>query len=66
MKEKLLQWLITMILQKVASDDIKKWVDAGLDMLENKIKESPNQMDDIVGMPMIGLIRAAFSIPDND
>lgn len=65
-KEKMLAWLIQMAMERLASEDMKMWMDRGLDMLEETIAASPNQYDDLVGLPLIKLVRESFSIPDND
>ena len=66
MKEKMIMMIIGMMLKKLNSEDIKRWMDSGLDMLEEKIKASPNQYDDAICLPLIATMRMAFSIPDND
>ena len=66
MKEKLIMWLVGEMISRLKAEDIKVWIDKGLDMLENKIAETPNKADDMVVLPMIGVLRSALSIPDND
>ncbi len=65
-KEKMLAWVIQMAMERLTSEDMKAWMDKGLDMLEETIAKSPNQYDDMVGLPLIKLVRDSFSIPDND
>jgi hypothetical protein len=65
-KEKLIVWLVSIMMQRLKSEDMKKWIDQGLDMLEDKIAETPNKTDDLVLLPLIGIMRDAMSIPDND
>lgn len=66
MKSKMILWLVGEMLVRLKAEDIKAWIDKGLDMLENKIAETPNQTDDAVVLPMIGVLRNALNVPDND
>lgn len=66
MKGKLILWMVGEMLARLKAEDIKGWIDNGLDMLENKIAETPNQTDDAVVLPMIGVLRNALNVPDND
>jgi len=65
-KEKLIVWLLTMMVERLKSEDVKNWIDQGLDMLEDKVAETSNKTDDLVILPLIGILRGAMSIPDND
>lgn len=66
MKEKMALWIVGLLIERLNSDDIKKWVDIGLDMLEKKIEATPTQYDDMIVLPLITTMRTAFSISDND
>ncbi len=66
MKKKAILWLIGMMLERISAEDIKRFTDFGFDLIENKVKDSPNQYDDMVVLPVIELFRKAFDIPDND
>ena len=50
----------------MTEERIKKWVDSGLDEVEDSIAKSKTKIDDILIGPVIKTIRAAFDIPDND
>ena len=65
-KEFLIQWLVQTLLSKLSAEDLKKFADTGLDMLEAMVKKSPNKIDDAVVLPMCKLIRVAFTIEDED
>jgi hypothetical protein len=65
-KDKIIVWIMGMIMDRLQSEDLKKWVDYALDMIENKVKESPNKLDDMIVLPIIQLGRSTFDIPDND
>ena len=66
MKEQLIKMLLGIILERLSKDQLKKWADVGLDMVEDAVKESPNKYDDITVLPVCKAIRAAFDIEDND
>lgn len=66
MKEKLIGWLVATMLERLKSEDVKEWIDQGLDMLEDKVAETSNKTDDLIILPLITILRGAMSIPDND
>jgi len=45
-------------------DNLKKWADKGIDMIENPIEKSANTIDDAIFLPPIKQIRKTFNIPD--
>ena len=57
-------WFVTMFTEKMEPEEIKHWIDAGIDMIEDKVKESPSTLDDAVVLPLCNLVRKALSIPD--
>ncbi len=63
-KKEIVLFLVNLVIEKLSAEDLKKWMDMGLDKLEEKIIESPNKWDDTVGLPFIKLARAAFSLED--
>jgi len=65
-KEKLIVWLVSMMMERLKSEDMKDWIDKGLDMLEDKVAETSTKTDDLIILPLIGILRGAMSIPDND
>lgn len=66
MKQKLIRLLVQALLTVLSDEMLKGFVDAGLDYLEDKIKESKNKIDDIVVLPICKQIRDIFDIPDNN
>ena len=58
--------LITAVLGLVTPDVAKQAVDAALDVVEDKVKDTKNKIDDVVVLPLCGAIRSWFDIPDND
>jgi len=65
-KETALKMLVALIIKYMTEDRIKKWVDSGLDDVEDAIAKSKSKIDDILIGPVIKTVRAAFDIPDND
>lgn len=65
-KQALIMWVVKLLVERLSGDDIKKWADMGLDLLENKIAASPSKIDDMAILPIIKIIREAFQIEDND
>ena len=64
MKEKMIMMIATLLLERLRPEDLKKWADMGLDLLEDAIAASPNEYDDKLALPMIAAVRSAFSIDD--
>ena len=58
--------LFTLILEQLSPDVLKKVVDVGLDIVEDKVAQTPNKIDDAIVLPLCKKIREAFDIPDND
>lgn len=66
MKDKMIVWLLGMITERLGAEDLKKWVDMALDLIEDKVAATPNKYDDMLVLPVIAMCRKAFDIPDND
>ena len=66
MKEKVIMWAVTMFLERLSGEEVKKWIDVGLDMIEDKVEASPSKTDDMIVLPLCKLVREALSVPDND
>jgi hypothetical protein len=47
-------------------ENLKLFVDAGLDAIENFVEKSETDVDNKIILPMCKLIRNTFDIPDND
>ncbi len=58
--------LFTLVLEQLNSDVLKKVIDTGLDVVEDKVAQTPNKIDDAIVLPLCKKIREAFDIPDND
>lgn len=66
MQERLLKMLIEIALKRLSEGQLQEWADMALDYLEDKIQESETQVDDMIALPLLQLIRAAFNIEDGD
>ncbi len=42
------------------------FIDAGLDFIEDKVKESPTKLDDVTVLPLCELVRKVLKVPDED
>lgn len=61
-KAAMINMAINFVMARLDSEEVKKWIDMGLDILEDKAEETPNKMDDFA----LKVLREAMSIPDND
>ena len=66
MKEKVIMWAVTLFLERLSGEDLKKWIDMGLDLIEDKVASTPSKTDDMIVLPLCKIIREALSVPDND
>ena len=55
-KEKMIMWLVGMVLDRLDSEDVRKWVKSGINMLRQKVIESPNKYDDMVVLPLLDVV----------
>ena len=63
---KVVSFLIGELLKNLDSETVKEFIDGGLDKIEDKVSSTDNKIDDTIVLPLIGLIRKTFDIPDND
>ena len=56
MKEKMVVWLVGMILERINSEEVSKWLCAGVEMLRKLVQETPNKYDDMVVLPMLDVL----------
>lgn len=59
---KLVSWLI----DRLDTETVRRAADALFDVVENRIAESENKIDDKLILPVINLMRKTFHVPDND
>lgn len=60
MRTAMLLKLLEMLISQIDKEDVNKWLDMGLDVLEEKYK------DNVLIVRVCQLIRMAFDVPDND
>jgi len=65
MKQQIIVWLMGMMVERLQAEDLKKWVDWALDLVEEKVAASPSKYDDMIVLPIISLARKTFDIPNN-
>jgi hypothetical protein len=66
MNKQLAQMLLTALFTVLTPENLRKFVDAGLDAIEDLVQESENKIDDAIVLPICKTIRTAFNVPDND
>jgi hypothetical protein len=66
MKDQLISLLMSMLFAVLTPENLKKFIDAGLDAIEDIVADSSNTMDDKIVLPICKLVRNAFDVPDND
>jgi hypothetical protein len=65
MKTKIVKMLFDVMIDRLGEEDIKIWIDNGLDILEDKIENSKTKVDDTFILPVINLLRNQLDIPDD-
>ena len=63
---KMIEALVMVLLAQFPKDKVKEALDALLDVIEDMVANSANQIDDTVVLPLCKAIREYFDIPDND
>ena len=58
--------VLTGLVAVLPDDALAHLADVALDVAENFIGETKNEVDDAILLPMIGGVRKVFSIEDND
>jgi hypothetical protein len=58
--------MVALLLQVLTPAKVKDLVDKLLDNVEAAVVSSPATMDDVVVLPLCGIIRQALAVPDND
>lgn len=66
MDKKLFRNTLDWLVDDLDEDTCKRVADAIFDVVENKVAESKNKIDDRLILPAIGLMRKSFDVPDND
>jgi len=63
---KLIEKLVGVLLGMLSPEQLRQVADVVLDKVEELVEGSSNPYDDMIILPMCQMIRATFSIPDND
>lgn len=58
--------LMGALLRLLTPEVVKIGIDKFLDVVEDAVAKSGNKIDDAIILPLIGNIRTALNIPDND
>ena len=66
MKERIIKYFVGIMIAKLEAEDLKKWMDMGLDLIEDAVEKSETEWDNIVVLPLCKTIRISLDIPDND
>jgi hypothetical protein len=66
MKVKLISMLVSLLMRTLTPALLKDFADMVLDFVENKVAGTKSTVDDMLVLPLCGMIRDAFNIPDND
>ena len=59
-----LKALLSVALQFLTADQLKKFADMAFDFVEDAVQDSSNTIDDALVLPVINRLRVAFDIPD--
>ena len=65
-KQKAVMFAIGFVIEKLDEETIKRFLDFGLDLLENAVESSENKIDDQLVLPVCRIIRESLNIEDND
>jgi len=66
MQAQILTALVEIMLRVLSPDLVKKFADMVLDFAEDFVLKTKSTIDDALVLPLCGLIRTTFDIPDND
>ena len=64
MKAKVLIQLISFVVSMLNPDLMRKFADMVLDFVEDNVLGTKSTIDDAIVLPICGMIRTTFSIPD--
>lgn len=66
MKLQMVAWVVGMLMDRVDEDMVEGWIAKALDMIEEKVLDSPTKLDDLTVLPMIKLAREVFDIGEDN
>lgn len=58
--------IINLILTLVSKERYKEIVDKLIDVIEDAVEKTPNQVDDAIVLPLCSKVRDILDIPDED
>jgi hypothetical protein len=58
--------LVSVLFGTLKPDLLREVVDTVLDVVEKRVTDTPNKVDDVLVLPLCATIRNAFNIPDDD
>ena len=66
MKAKIVKYLMSMILENLPEEAVKKILDKMINVVEEHVESTENKIDDALVLPTCAFIRNIFAISDND
>lgn len=66
MTSKVITALVAALLQMLSPEMLRRFIDAGLDAIEDYVAGTNNTIDDGIVIPACALLRKAVGIPDSD
>ena len=65
-KKLLLQTLVNVVMTFASPQVMRALVDGILDIIEDAVEKSENQIDDTIVLPVCRQVREVFNVPDDD
>ena len=62
----LVKALVAAMAAMMSPETVKAVIDSAFDAIEEKVKDSDTEWDDVLVLPMLKGLRSALGIPDND
>lgn len=62
----LIKSLVAAMAAVLTPEKVKAILDKAFDAIEEKVKDTSTQWDDMIVLPMIKALRSALDVPDND
>lgn len=58
--------LVAAMVAVLSPAKVREVLDKAFDAVEQKVQSTETQWDDVTVLPMLGALRAALNVPDND
>lgn len=62
----LIRSLVAAMAAMLTPQQVRSILDKAFDAVEDKVKDSSTQWDDVIVLPIINALRSALNVPDND